>query len=67
MNRIAGFLYRIFYWTYERGSWQWDLCCLGFLLVIFLTPRDLLESYARNPLSPDQIRRLFIASFTDLF
>lgn len=53
----------IFYWTYERGSWQWDLSCLFFLLVIFTTPHDFLENFTRHPLSPDQIRSILGSIF----
>jgi len=58
MNPIGRFFWRIFFWTYERGSWQWDLSCLFFLVVIFTTPADFLQSQTANPLSPSQIRSL---------
>lgn len=57
------FLAAVFYWTYERGSWQWDLSCLFFLVVIFTTPRDFLENCTRQPLTPDQIRAIFLSLF----
>ena len=61
---MISFLKRIFYWTYERGSWQWDLACLGFLVVIFATPRDFLEAYTRHPLIPLEIRQLLLDFFS---
>lgn len=57
------FLAAIFYWTYERGSWQWDLSCLFFIIVIFTTPQDFLESFTRRPLSPAEIRGLIVSLF----
>jgi hypothetical protein len=51
------------YWTYERGSWQWDVMVLCFLLVIFTTPRDFLESFSHRPLAPEQIRSLLLSFF----
>ena len=27
-------------WSFERGSWQYDLICLAILILIFLTPRS---------------------------
>jgi hypothetical protein len=33
-------LKRIFLWSYERGTWQYDLICLAILALIFLTPRS---------------------------
>jgi hypothetical protein len=32
-------LKRTILWSYERGSWQYDLICLVILAFIFLTPR----------------------------
>ena len=29
---------RALFWTYPRGSWQYDLMCLAIILFIFLTP-----------------------------
>ncbi|HSP07595.1 MAG TPA: hypothetical protein VLR94_10480 [Acidobacteriota bacterium] len=49
------------YWTYERGSWQWDVMVLCFLLVIFGTPRDFLESFSHRALAPDQIRSIILS------
>jgi len=30
---------RAVFWTYERGSWQYDIICAVILAFIFLTPR----------------------------
>lgn len=30
---------RTVFWSYERGSWQYDLICLAILALIFLPPR----------------------------
>jgi len=57
---MISFLKNVFYWTYERGSWQWDLACLAFLVVIFATPPGFLEDYTRHPLSPVEIRQLLL-------
>lgn len=32
-------LARAVFWTYERGSWQYDIICAVILAFIFLTPR----------------------------
>jgi hypothetical protein len=29
---------RIFFWSYERGSWQYDLAVIGILIFVLLTP-----------------------------
>lgn len=31
---------RVVFWSFERGSWQYDLICLAILAFIFLTPRS---------------------------
>jgi hypothetical protein len=31
---------RLLLWTFERGSFQWDILCLGILAFLFLIPRD---------------------------
>jgi hypothetical protein len=37
---------RSFFWSYERGSWQYDLIVAAILAFIFLTPRSW---YQRDP------------------
>ena len=31
-------LARVLFWTYPRGSWQYDVFCIAIILFIFLTP-----------------------------
>ena len=31
-------LRKIWYWSYERGSWQYDVMCVAILGFIFLIP-----------------------------
>src|ERR1700756_609584 len=38
--RIKLFLSRTIFWSYERGSWQYDIICVVILAFIFLTPRS---------------------------
>jgi hypothetical protein len=33
-----GVIKKIILWSYERGSWQWDILCVVILGFIFLTP-----------------------------
>jgi hypothetical protein len=56
-------LYNAFYWTFDRGSWQWDIACLCFLVVIFATPGDFLEAYTRHPIDPDKIHAILKSFF----
>jgi hypothetical protein len=33
-------LRKLFFWNYERNTWQWDLLCVVILIFIFLTPKS---------------------------
>lgn len=68
MNRIVlRFFHRVFFWNYERGSWQWDLSCLFFLFVIFTTPPDFLQEFTRHRLAPREIHSILVAWLSALF
>ena len=41
--RIKLFLSRTIFWSYERGSWQYDIICAVILAFIFLTPRSFFQ------------------------
>lgn len=58
MNSIWRFVRAIFYWSYPRGSWQWELMSLAIIVTIFATPQDFLQHYTRHPLTPEQIRQM---------
>src|SRR5215813_3576519 len=36
-------LSRIFFWSFERGSWQYDLAVIGVLIFVFFMPRSWLR------------------------
>jgi|SRR5205085_3152350 len=38
MASTASFFSRIFFWAYERGSWQYDLAVIAILVFVLLTP-----------------------------
>ena len=42
-ERFRRGLSHIFFWSYERGSWQYDLIVIAILAFIFLTPRSLFD------------------------
>jgi hypothetical protein len=67
MNAIKKFLGAIFYWTYDRGSWQWDISCLVFIIIIFTTSRDFFDRYTYNALTPEQIRSAIAHFLQNLF
>ncbi len=37
---------RVLFWTYERGSWQYDILCAVILCFIFLTPKTVFDGTA---------------------
>lgn len=39
-GRFRQALAHIFFWAYERGTWQYDLIVIAILAFIFLTPRS---------------------------
>ena len=39
---------KIFLWTYERNTWQWDTLCALILVFIFLTPKSWFEASERR-------------------
>lgn len=38
MASPGSFFSRIFFWSYERGSWQYDLAVIAILIFVLLTP-----------------------------
>jgi len=38
--KLRLFFLRSIFWSYERGSWQYDIICAVILAFIFLTPRS---------------------------
>jgi hypothetical protein len=39
---------KIFFWNYERNTWQWDTLCVVCLIFIFLTPKSWFENGERR-------------------
>jgi hypothetical protein len=39
-------LKRILFWSYERGTWQYDVMCVLILAFIFVSPNTLFEKQA---------------------
>jgi hypothetical protein len=38
MAGVGGFLNRVFFWTYERGTWQYDVAVVLILIFVLATP-----------------------------
>jgi hypothetical protein len=60
MGRLGQILSRTFFWSYDRGTWQFDLAVILILVFVLLTPRtwfhDKPESGA--PTVPGQVELL---------
>jgi hypothetical protein len=41
-------LKKLFFWNYERNTWQWDLLCVAILIFIFLTPSSWFDDSERR-------------------
>ena len=44
MKIILSTLKKVLFWSYERGSWQYDLMCVLILAFIFLSPNSIYQS-----------------------
>lgn len=47
MRGLLTTLKKIFFWNYERNTWQWDVLCVVILIFIFLTPKSWLAGGER--------------------
>jgi len=44
MKIILSTLKKILFWSYDRGSWQYDVMCVLILAFIFLSPNHIFQS-----------------------
>ena len=49
LGKLASAVHRGLFWTYERGTWQYDIMVILILAFIFLTPRSWFRD---RPVSP---------------
>jgi hypothetical protein len=49
LGKLWGWLRPVLFWSYRRGSWQYDLIVVAILAFIFLTPRSLFNDQPRLP------------------
>ena len=52
MNFIFSTLKKILFWSYERGTWQYDLMCVVILIFVFAMPNKWLDSHGSSALRP---------------
>lgn len=58
--KVRLFLNRAIFWSYERGSWQYDIICAVILAFIFLTPRAVFNDRPTLELSDLRHRQGFV-------
>lgn len=51
------FFSRLFFWSFERGSWQYDLAVIGILIFVFFMPRRWLRDQPEASL-PSQSQQI---------
>ncbi|MBI2820382.1 MAG: hypothetical protein HYX73_10415 [Acidobacteria bacterium] len=49
LRKLGAAIYRGLFWTYERGTWQYDIMVALILAFIFLTPRDWFNDQPNPP------------------
>ncbi len=54
MAYLPSTIKKIFLWTYERNTWQWDALCALILVFIFFTPKSWFEASERHRRSMHQ-------------
>jgi hypothetical protein len=57
MGRLAQILSRIFFWSYERGTWPYDVAVGLILVFVLLTPRSWFQDQPQvgMPAVPGQV------------
>jgi hypothetical protein len=60
MPRPGQILSKTFFWSYERGTWQYDVAVILILVFVLLTPRDWFRDQPQGggPAAPGQVQLL---------
>jgi hypothetical protein len=58
MASLGQILSRTFFWSYERGTWQYDLAVILILVFVLLTPRVWFHDKPQSgaPVTPGQVQ-----------
>ena len=58
MASLGQILSRTFFWSYERGTWQYDLAVILILVFALATPRNLFHDQPESggPAAPGQVQ-----------
>jgi len=60
MSKLGQILSRTLFWSYERGTWQYDIAVVLILLFVLLTPRAWFRDQPESggPAAPGQVQLL---------
>ena len=60
MSKLGQILSRTFFWSYERGTWQYDVAVILILVFVLLTPRAWFRDQPESggPAAPGQVQLL---------
>ena len=60
MTSLGRVLSKTFFWSYERGTWQYDVAVILILVFVLLTPRNLFRDQpeASGPTATGQVQLL---------
>ena len=63
MPSLQKILGRIFFWSYERGAWQYDIAVVVILVFVLLTPRGWFRDQAQvgMPAAPEQVQLVLVS------
>jgi hypothetical protein len=64
MAVLKQFLNRTFFWSYERGAWQYDVAVVLILIFVLLTPRRWFQDQPQVGI-PDASERVQLILFSD--
>ncbi len=69
MASLGQILQRTFFWSYERGTWQYDLAVVLILVFALLTPRTWFHDQPEigAPATPSEVQLLSSAPGADLY
>ena len=58
MASVRQILSKTFLWSYERGTWQYDVAVILILVLVLLTPRNWFRDQPQSgaPVSPGQVQ-----------
>ena len=60
MAGLGRILSRTFFWSYERGTWQYDLAVIVILIFVLLTPPKWIKDQPQvgDPVGPEHVQLL---------